>query len=419
MKYEIPRQMIDFIKLQILNPNIPRISSNPLLEWIEETNTRTGEVKKYTSYFHGMKLEIKNNQHLNISGSIHKFWNSINGRSEQNYNDFRFEDLASVIIQLCDMLDLVPGSCVLQNLEFGVNVVPTIPTNDILRSVINHKGKPFSREYTENKRFRECERQRYIIKIYNKGLQYNQPGNILRFEGKIIKMAHLKGTGVQTLSDLINPAKIVLLGEVLLRNFYDLLFYDNTIQDADLSALERLILTQGQLPTYWVDLKKTNPCNYYKKRDRFKELVKKYGTQDLQDIVGCLVSRKWNDLLKTDPDTLQKLTNLEKPHFTRINHSDKGLKPVMSKDWDQSTEQHPVTSIPCEDKSAEPRRVCVSCGKDITHQKRNSKFCGAKFVGEREAHRCRNFDSNFRNRMKYLIEKERNELTLFDTTPFF
>ena len=418
--------MVDFVRIKVLNPDIQRIRNNPLLEWDQLTKERTGEVKEYISYFHGMNFVIKNNQYLYISGSTHKFWNSLHGRGEQNYNDFRFEDLAGVIIEFCKMFDLMPGSCILENLEFGVNVSPTIPANEILRSVINHKGKPFTQEYSKNKRFRECERQRYIVKFYNKGLQYNQPGNILRFENKIVKMEHLKGTDVKILSDLLNPVKVERLGVILLRSFNELLFYDHTIPETGLSASERLILTQGQTPAYWIDLKETNPDNYYKKLQRFKFLVKKHGTRDIQEIVGCLISQKWNELLKTDPETLQELTDLVNIDITEIETSCKGLKPVMFTERDQLSD--PITGgiIPgaevqgAEPPQAEPpRRYCLSCGNDISKQRANSKFCSAKYVGEKNAHRCRNIDSNPRNRIKYMQEREKICLTLFDTSPYF
>ena len=415
--------MIDFVKIRVRNPDIPRIRNNPRLEWDLNTSERTGEVKKITSKFHGLTFEVKINKYLNISGSIHKFWNSIHGRGEQNYNDFRFEDLTNVINEFCKMFDLVPGSCILENLEFGVNVSPMIPANEILRSVINHKGKPFTQEYSKNKRFRECERQRYIIKVYNKGLQYNQPGNILRFENKTIKMTHIKGTGITTLQDLLNPVKIDRLGVILMNNFSELLFYDHTIQETGLSAPERLILTQGQNPAYWVNLLETNPYNYYKKRQRFKELVKKHGTRDIQEIVGSLISQKWNELLRIDPETLQKLTDLANTtkDLSEINSSRKGLKPVKLSGRVQSTDTTPGGIIPgAEVQGAEPpRRYCLSCGRDISNQRANSKFCSPKFMGEQNAHRCRNIDSNPRNRIKYMIEREKTSLTLFDTRPFY
>jgi len=401
--------MIDFVKIRYKNPDIQTIRGNLRLDWEQLIKERTGEVKEYRAIYNGLTFEIVNNQYLNISGSLHKFWNSSQGGGEHNYNDFTFSDLTGVIFELCRSFDLLPENCLLENLEFGVNISPHLPVKEILRSAINHKGKPFTQEYLKNKYFRECERQRYIIKIYDKGLQYNRPENILRFENKIIKMAHIQETGVQSLADLLNPAKLKRLGVILGSNLNDILFYDYTIP----KDRERPLMTQGQTPAFWLNLLETNPNNYYKKRIRFKELVKRNGTQDFTEIVGNLVTQKWNELLTSTPKTLQELTGVVNNDITEINHSDKGLKPVIL--------EPPLNPQGGEAEASdkEPaRRYCLTCGRDITHQRPNSKFCGAKYVGYSHAHRCRNNDSNPRNRVKYLIEQERKSLTLFDPVPF-
>ena len=63
-------------------------------------------------------------------------------------------------------------------------------------------------------------------------------------------------------------------------------------------------------------------------------------------------------------------------------------------------------------------KYCVSCGKDISHQKDNSKFCSSKYVGEEAAHRCRNADSNTRNNLKAKIRRIESRGILFDIIPY-
>ncbi len=398
--------MTDFIKLRISNPDIPRIRNNPRLEWERPVNDITGEIntkKPITAKFHALTFEIVNNQFLNISGSLHKFWNSINGRGEQNYNDFRFSDLACVIIDFCELFNLVPGSCIIENFEFGVNVSPEIQTAEILRSVINHKGKPFERRKTEKMYYLECDHWQYYLKFYDKGLQYDQD-NLLRFEVKTRKMEIVSITKIQTLSDLLNPVNFEPLGGILDKYFKGIMFYDYTIPDTGINARERLILTQGMNPAFWETYLKTNPDNYYKKRDRFKDLIKRYGKQDISEIVGRLVSQKWDDLLKTDPKTLQKLTGGAKMKFTGIDTS--------------YIVTNPVNSFQAEDEPTRPLagRYCQTCGKDISHQRPGTKFCSAKFVGYSQAHKCRNTDSNPRNNDKNKLNKldEKGISFLFD-----
>lgn len=397
--------MVDFIKLKILNPDITGIRNNPRLDWEQRTNERTGEVKEYTATFNGLVFQIIDNQYLNISGSVHKHWNDINERGDHNHNDFTLLDLIGIIMDLCEYFNLVPGNSIIENFEFGVNITPPIPVTEILRSVINHKGKPFNRKHSQKMNYLECEHRQYYLKLYDKGLQYEQ-GNKLRFEIKTRKMDIVKTANIQTLSDMVNPANMNPLGTILTGNFNDILFYDYTIPETGINARERLILTQGQNPLFWKEYKETNPDNYFKKRNRFKDLVKKFGNQDIQEIVFPLVVQKWSELITIDPKTLQELTGGKKPNITGIDTSIIGTNTVMldMKDPDLGQPQ---------------RRYCLTCKRDISNQRSGSKFCGAKYVGYSQAHRCRNIDSNPRNRIRYIKEMEKINPPLFDTNPFF
>ena len=297
--------MIDFVKLYIKNPDIRRIKDHPALEWFQKTSERTGEVKEYSASFNGLNFLIKCNDYFQISGSVHKYFNSINGNGFQNYNDFTFADLSLTIKDICQRFILNPQSCYLQNVEFGVNVSPGIPANEILKSVINHKGNPFTRLLNSNrKRFRECEYSQNIIKIYDKGLQYEQPANILRFEVKVVAREYLKRKGVliDTLADLLDRDKILRLGVILRGEFDELLIYDNTIQDEDLTPSQHIKLTRGQDPGYWVKEKERQPENFSHTRDRFRELVKRFGKQNTHETIGELIIQKWNDLLNAEPE---------------------------------------------------------------------------------------------------------------------
>jgi hypothetical protein len=308
--------MIDFVKLKILNPDIDGIRKFPFLDWDQLANETSGDIKEYKAKFKGLTVDIKYNQYLYISGSLHKYWNFTQSGTNQNYNDFTFSSLTWTIGDICTRFNLNPANCKIENIEFGVNVNPTIPTNDILMSVINHKGKPFIQEYEEKKYLRECKHGRYILKFYNKGLQYRRQDNILRFENKTIRMEHLKGTGIKTLADLLDRDKISPLGMILRCDLGDLLFYDYTIQETELTPSESRLLSKGQASTYWLNLRQTNPENYYKKRNRFRDLVSKHGKQNLQETISNLIMIKWDELLQSDES------------ITEINSIPEGLKTV-------------------------------------------------------------------------------------------
>jgi predicted RNA-binding Zn-ribbon protein involved in translation (DUF1610 family) len=58
-------------------------------------------------------------------------------------------------------------------------------------------------------------------------------------------------------------------------------------------------------------------------------------------------------------------------------------------------------------KTQKTKRVCVSCGRDISHQKAGSKFCSENHYGK-QAKRCRNKASNTARKTK-LIEARKIE----------
>ncbi len=412
--------MIDFVKIKILYPDIDNLRALSFLKWERPVNDQTGEInteKPITAKFNGLTIDIFYDKYVYVRGSLHYYWNITKTGKRQNYNDFTFSSLAWTIRDICTRFNLDPVNCKIENIETGVNIISPIPVNEVLRSIINHKGKPFTQEHNENKYFRECEHQRYFVKVYNKGLQFEQPENILRFELKYVKMKDLKPCGIKTLADLTEKDKINSLVELLQAHFNDLLFYDSTIQENDLPQSERAILTQGRIPTYWNELKETNPENYKKKKKRFRELVNRYGKQNLQETIRNLITQKWNDLLQTDPETFPVLTggaiheltdpaNMDFPHFNPLY-----------------IELKQVNSIQVKDSSAgiTPRRYCQTCGRDISDQKKGAKFCSAKIVGYENAHKCRNDNSNPWNNLKNIIERdnERGLLFLFDTLPYF
>lgn len=325
--------MIDFIKINVKNPDISAIRGNQLLQWDQLADEGTGEVKEYTAQYRGVSFRITANKYMDISGSLHKYWNEMNQRGSQNYNDFRYPDLVEAVRSLTETFDLRPDYCLIQNIEFGVNITPPIPVNEILKAAINHRLKPFTTEYGATKRFRECEHQRYIIKLYNKGLQFDQPGQILRFELKVLKMIELEKYGIGSVADILDIEKLDRLGRELTDNFREILFFGIDIQLDQLSNRDRITLSEGRAPQYWEELKKRDKNIYGKRRERFIELVKRHTTFDISENISDLIMKKWIDLSRSEQKTLHQLTGVQKKKTlhqltggsTLINPSGKGL----------------------------------------------------------------------------------------------
>lgn len=267
--------MIDFIKVIIkeLNPTI--LEANPLLEFFDNINLLTGEIKTtnrngqtitpYKNAFHnGLEFRIYDNGLITITGSLHKYWNN----GSHNYNDFDLNAFLDVLNDLKSKFNIVLEQCILKCLEIGVNIVPPTQTNQFLDYCFLHKTKPF--EYQKNSdegKYKQVQHSQYIIKIYNKALHYNSKGfdiktEIMRFEIKYTKMQKLNERGIYNLQDLANYGLHNFKVEVL-TEFNNILFYDYTIQ-----SNSRSILNYKNC-LYWIELlnNSTNDLfNYHRKQ---------------------------------------------------------------------------------------------------------------------------------------------------------
>ena len=400
--------MIDFIKILLHYSVLNGLLDNPLLEFKGKYNRATGEIQNFPliAEYHNLKFIIKSDRTILLTGSLHKYWNSINGRGQHNYNDFSFPDLVSVILDIKEKFNIDLSSTHIQNIEIGVNIITPYYPDRFLKSLINHKGQSFNKEQGTKKHYLQCEKQQYIIKVYNKGLQYNQLENILRFEGKITKMAKLKKAKIKTLSDLLDINKIIHLGAILKSYYNDLLLYDNSINTVNLNDSERAILEYGSNPNNWDTLKENSENNFYKKRNRFNEILNKCDGNLLKEMTGILITEKWSELSKVDEETLRKLTNFQNEEtlqkltdfknkeITEINHSSIGL-------------------ISSPSSSANIERRCLICGKDISDKKKVAKYCSTK---------CKNDYTNpilsHRNNLLKRIKNIERNPSLFNTVEY-
>lgn len=290
-------QLIDFIKIIIKELNPAILEANPLLDFFDNINLSTGEIKTTNragqiikpfknAFYNGLEFKIYDTGHVTLSGSLHKYWNS----GAHNYNDFNFEAFLYALSDLKQKFDITPAQCILKCLEIGINIIPPIPTNQFLDYCFLHKTKPF--EYQKNSdegKYKQVQHSQYIIKIYNKALHYKKnfeiDTEIMRFEIKYTKMQKLNERGIFTLQDLANYGLHNFKDE-LLNEFNNILFYDNTIQSKSRS------ISNYKNPLYWIELlSKPTKTNYYKHKGILKNLTS-YNSDKIQIQTTEIMSKK-------------------------------------------------------------------------------------------------------------------------------
>ncbi len=210
--------MVDYISFSLPNHS-KALLSNPLIsssfkqESFHETGELTGVIK---GNYKGLEIIIDKNKNAHIKGSIHKVFS--NGK---NHTDFFHEDLIYTLNLLSKELHFELQEAVIHSIEFGLNFRVNPSPSEILSSLCIHKPKggallPFERRNTFSKGdYYTVARDRYTIKLYDKGKQNRLKHKTLRYEIKVTRMAHLENIGVCTLNDLVNKNVLESFAELL------------------------------------------------------------------------------------------------------------------------------------------------------------------------------------------------------------
>lgn len=383
--------MFDGIKINISGTSIHSILSNPLLNFDQHLDRFGNQTR--TAMFQGMEVKVCNERIITIKGSIHKYYN--NGR--HNHNTFTLSDFTEVLSDLCEKLQINPFLASLHNLEFGVNVLLPFDTKEFIQCLVSFKGKDFDKRIFKNRGYLySYPFDHYSLKIYDKGLQYNLPQNVLRFEVAVKRMQFFKNKGIQIthLSDLTNPGTYPLLKQIILAMYNEMLVYEPSAIMNCHNMKERELILQGANPLFWVRLQKNNPENFKKKRSRFRSLISKYRTESIKQEVGDLISK----IRVTEP-TSEEMGIL----VQYLNQYPEGTFPELTGSlWTWPKEDFPrINGKGISVIQGQEERKCATCGRDISKQKKGSRFCSELSNGK-EVKRCRNLVSNRKVKEKRL-----------------
>ena len=174
--------MIDGTDAYNLITNPQNLIKNPFLTefWDTTVHNLDGEIIRGFAVYMGLKFNIRYNK-VRLQGSLHKYRNE--GR--HNYDDFTSLEVAKVVKELQERFEIDIYKTFLNNVEFGVNVVLPFGVHVVLDNLISYKGKQFERFVDKGISYYQCKLSKFIIKIYDKGKQYNLSDNVLRFEIKV------------------------------------------------------------------------------------------------------------------------------------------------------------------------------------------------------------------------------------------
>jgi hypothetical protein len=265
--------MIDYIKLSSRLNSTQVSDLKNRIDFNGSYNESTGEPEKIlangkkvsyrsTGWTKNMKLELFPNGYIELAGSLHKYHND----GKHNFNQFGRKEAEIALKMLIKVTGLQLPYYKVESVEVGVNLMPPIPSDDIINNALMYKRRPFEAKYCSDEgNYRQATLSEYWVKLYNKRLHYEIQGynighEILRFELKINKMRMLAKYRVFTLEDLLINIEDIAK-DMLPKAWEEVMLYDPTMNK---QTKEKTL--QYANVNFWRGIAKERSYNYHHRK---------------------------------------------------------------------------------------------------------------------------------------------------------
>lgn len=398
--------MIDGIRAYLNERDGQHLRAHPLLTWRPKGLNRQGH-PTYEASWKGFLFKADETRCTQMRGSLHKYFHNGN-----NWTDFTREQVGEAIVRLCHSLGLHPNSFKLGNVEVAVNIEPPSTALEVLGAIVLHKTSAATPQHSGRSLL--IEHDAFQFKIYDKGQQCRLSGELLRVEVSVNKMRAVAGARSWTLADLLHQGTWDALSAYLGRRFDELLIVEFIPPPAELSPVDLQLWVNAASPAYWLGLTKQRRSE---RRKRLTGLYEEYVPNPLKDAMCAAVRAKLSELntpCRTDvyTDGVAGLACELPRTFAPMGDSSTGIQ----EETIRTTTHLVINGVEVLHPVAPPGepRACLTCGKDIAHQRPGSKYCSEKFAG-RDGKSCRNRASNATRGLRKL---DQNGPSLFDPQPY-
>ena len=286
--------MLDLLKFKITDEvQINKIWNNELLEYVGKSERlyideiKEKQTKKYKNLYF-----IKHQNRLEVSGSIHYFYND----GLHNADDFYIEYCINAINQIKDLFSIDLNKCQIINLEYGVNINPIINVTDLIHNLVYHEKRQFTRPTTHFS-FKLAGNEAYKqIKAYDKSVQFpHECENTFRFEVRSRQSKFIHSLGLFTLNDLTLLENYNILIASLLKEWDNVLLFD-TSKDIDAKFFNSV---------FWEDILKNGNRNKF--NNQKKLYYKKLGSKNLHSTIRNIIERRTKYLKCVHIPTITKV----------------------------------------------------------------------------------------------------------------
>lgn len=387
--------MIDGIKLKCIGTDPADWERNPLLKFATKIDTITGEflAKNKVAFYRGLAFHlvpstVSNTTHCIIKGSLATFYN----QGINNAFDFDIMMLQETISELKNIFSVNPTKAEIQAFEYGANIIPQQTTKQIINGLRAYQLDNFTGLKMDNVfNGKQLQRQEYIFKIYDKGLQVSKPhSNMLRIEYAIKSKKNARRYGINVLADLTNTNKLNRLKNRLLEVWEDVIFYDKGMRWRNMTHQQREKMLYYLDATNWGTFTKMQR-NRAKKQ--FRDLYARFCTSTTQPDILELLRLKLDDLTAVECYPLRNFLNendssKKELKMLPFTHLDKDVKSNTKTKQKTSTKQQ-IKKLEKLQKN-ESKKCCV-CGSKISHKKSSAVYCSK---------RCNNSNHAKKRKMK-------------------
>ncbi|WP_236973796.1 hypothetical protein [Membranihabitans maritimus] len=269
-------------------------------------------------------LYYPDSKKLSISGSIHKYWNKINGNGWQNHNDFSYMNAYNALKSLSKAFSTPLDKMNVKSAEYGLNINTIKSPMEIITSNIKYYRKPLKKDTVEyfNIGHDGClhsfEMSNHTIKFYDKGRQCKRPVNILRYEIRERGSTRLK---LGNSTDLFRLETIERLKKELLEKFNNCLIADNIDWNRIDNKIDHDKLKDYINPVYWKTLREkareTNQRTQFRRKwNDANKILAKYDLLKIRDELRSKIESKFDGLASELPDinnvrNTKSVTNLQ------------------------------------------------------------------------------------------------------------
>ena len=286
--------MLDLIKFKITDVvQINTVWNNELLEYVGKSERLyIDEIKEKQTKRYKNLYFIKHQNRLEVSGSIHYFYND----GLHNADDFYIEYCINAINQIKDLFSIDLNKCQIINLEYGVNINPIINVTDLIHNLVYHEKRQFTRPTTHFS-FKLAGNEAYKqIKAYDKSVQFpHECENTFRFEVRSRQSKFIHSLGLFTLNDLTLLENYNILIASLLKEWDNVLLFD-TSKDIDTKFFNSV---------FWEDTIKNGNRNKF--NNQKKLYYKKLGSKNLHSTIRNIIERRTKYLKCVHIPTITKV----------------------------------------------------------------------------------------------------------------